>query len=259
MNLDELQKKLERGYQGMLTQIEELVTKEGKSVKEAVEHAEQKISDWGELSKEEVAKVRDEVEHDLGSLGEALNQAKEVFKNQAKLDTRYLTSSAWDKLSQIADKSTLQLIQFKEGLQEQVQEIIGTTSERAHQDHRRWQSEHELWLEEIQRWQKQHDEAVARLEEIQQGIHKHAEALAEHAQAIQAHDIQDQAHERLIADREKASDSSNDRSLDDEEQSQHEAAERLHEQHAKFHLQIKQKHQKIMGLIDRLYHICSPT
>lgn len=246
MNLDDLQKKLERGYHSMLTQIEELVSKEGKSVKEAVEHAEQKISDWEELSKEEVTKIRDEVERDLGSLGEELNHAKEVFKNQANLDARYLAASAWDKLSQIADKSTLQLIQFKEALQDQVQEAVGTTHQNADRDYRRWHREHELWVEEMELWKNQHNEAITKLQAIQQSNARHAEALAEHAQTTLAHQTKGQ---------ENITEGSPNDVLDDAEQQQHAEEDRLHADHAKSHADIKSHHQKMMGLIDRLYRL----
>ncbi len=142
MSTDNLQEKLQQAYHTMLDTIGTFIATEGKTVREALDHAEESIHEWGELSKEEISKVSDEVKHDLGSLGETLSGAKIAFKEQIKLDKHYLAESTWKKLSEIANTGTLQLIQFKESLKESAREITEAEHEADHHDHQHWHSDH---------------------------------------------------------------------------------------------------------------------
>jgi gas vesicle protein len=65
MKAQELNEKMKNAYQNMVEVIETLVDTEGKTLKEAVEIAEEKLSDWQELSREESQKISAEVQSDL--------------------------------------------------------------------------------------------------------------------------------------------------------------------------------------------------
>ena len=75
----------EKGYYSMLEAVENLVAKEGKNLKEAVLIAEEKLSEWGELGREEVNTISDEVKRDLGSLGETIEEAMDNIREVIEL------------------------------------------------------------------------------------------------------------------------------------------------------------------------------
>lgn len=249
---ESLQEKLQRGYHAMLETVEALVEKEGKSVRDAVYSAEEKLSEWEELSKEEISNISGEIQEDLKELGETLYGAKKAFREQARMDAHYLAEATWDKLSEIADKSTVQLIQFKEALQENVREISEELHEDEHHDHQKWHSQHALWLDEINLWQKEHEEAQYKIEGIQQAINKLNVALGEHRQAIQSHEQVTAEHERIIADVEKDPTSRVAEEREDQEEAIHKQERAGHNMHAEFHAKAKAHHRTMMSLISKL-------
>ncbi len=124
MNPGELKNKLQKAYQSMVDTVEVLVKKEGKTLREAFENAEEKLSEWEELSKEEINDISTEVKNDLQAIGETFEGAKQAYKRQLKMDTTYVTDSILDKLSEIADTPTAQFLLFKEQLEEQTQQAV---------------------------------------------------------------------------------------------------------------------------------------
>jgi len=110
MNNQELINKMKSAYQHMVETIETLIDMEGKTLQEAVEIAEEKLSNWQELTKEEAQKISSEVKSDLQSIGETLNGAKDAYKEQFKIDAAYLTESLWEKLSKAADVGIIEEI-----------------------------------------------------------------------------------------------------------------------------------------------------
>ena len=54
MDTKNVQEKLQKAYHSMLEHIEELVDKDKKPLKEAFQEAEEKLSEWRELSREKV-------------------------------------------------------------------------------------------------------------------------------------------------------------------------------------------------------------
>lgn len=252
MAQESLQEKLQKGYQAMLETIEALVEKEGKSIRDAVYSAEEKISEWEELSKDEVGKISDEIKQDLKELGETMYGAKQAFREQARMDARYLAESTWNKLSEIADKGTLQLIQFKEALEENVREITEEQHYDEHGEHQQWRSEHALWTDEISLWQKELEEAQYKIEGIQQAINKVGLSLVEHQQAIMAHEAVASEHERAMADAVKAPDSEIVSAKDDQHHDKHKQERQEHELHARFHARAKEHHRRLMSLVNQL-------
>jgi hypothetical protein len=253
MEAQELNKKMKRAYENMVDTIESLVDKEGKTLKEAVEIAEKKLSDWQELTKEESQKIIDEVKSDLKSIGETLNGAKEAYKEQFKLDAAYLTESIWEKLSKAADVGTEEFLAFTESLKERVQEIRMDDHASEHKEHLRWSSDHGFWLDEIELWKKDHQRALEKLQAIEARIKKHNDLLEEHAQAIRAHEALDHEHEEVMAANELDPTSKIVEAKDDKESIIHNQERQEHAKHAALHDSLKKDHRKMMALINHLY------
>lgn len=258
MDTEDITKKLQRAYHSMVDVLDDLTEKdlieqEGKSLKEAVELAQLKLSDWKELTREEVEKVSTEVKQDLSSLGETLYEARQVIREKLALDAEYLKETSLDKLNQIADKAALELAQFREDLREKVEDVTEDEYETEHHEHQQWDSEHAMWLDDIAVWEKEHQEAEEKLLVIKDRIHQQGVALQEHAQTIRAHQARDHEHETVLADAER--DLSNESATDKEAASEktHEQIRHVHENHASFHQKIKQQHKEAMVLINQLY------
>jgi len=258
MDTEEITKKLQRAYHSMVDVLDDLIEKgliekEGKSLKEAVELAQLKLSDWKELTREEVEKVSTEVKQDLSSLGKTLYEARQVIREKLALDAEYLKETSLEKLNRIADKASLELAQFREDLREKAEEVTEDKHEAEHHEHQQWDSEHAMRLDDIAVWDRERQEAEEKLLTVQDRIRQNGEALQEHAQTIRAHQARDHEREMALADVER--DLSNENTTDREVASEntHEQVQRVHENHASFHRQIKQQHKETMVLIDKLY------
>jgi hypothetical protein len=253
MKTQEINEKLQSTYHKMVDTIESLVEKEGKSLKEAVNIAEEKLSAWQELSKEENQKVSDEVRSDLKSIGETIQGAKIAYKEQFKLDTTYLTDSIWNKLSKAADVGKEEFIAFTNDLKERTKKIRMSEHASEHLDHLQWDSEHDFWLDEIKIWKKDHQTALEKLKTIEASIKKHDESLDEHAQAIQAHQKLDHQHEKVMSNAELDPSSLVFEEDDDKDISMHKQESKEHSQHAELHNTLKKDHRKTMSLVSHLY------
>lgn len=253
MKTKELSEKMKNAYQNMVETIEVLIEKEGKTLKEAVEIAEEKQSNWIELTKEEAQKISAEVKRDLQSIGETFNGAKEAYKEQFKIDAEYLTESIWDKLSKVADVGTEEFLAFTADLKKRVNDIRSDEHLDEHKDHVQWSSDHEFWLDEIEIWRKDHQLALTKLKEIEQKIKKNADALEEHAQAIKVHEKLDHEHEEVLRESEVDPTSQVFESDENKESTFHQRERAEHIEHAKLHQSIKTDHRKIMASLNHLY------
>ncbi|MEE9303951.1 MAG: hypothetical protein V3U84_09200 [Thiotrichaceae bacterium] len=244
--------KVEKGYSSMLKAVEELVAKEGKNLKEAILIAEDKLSEWGELGREEVNTISDEVKRDLGSLGETVEKAKSSFREKWELDSKYLSDSTWNILSSVADKTTLALMEFRNDIEERVQEAKKDLHEREHHDHRQWHSDHMMWLDDIDRWQKEYQQADRSLVAIQESLRLRSEQLTKHEQAIRTHEYIDSVHEKEIARAEQDPDNP---VLDAISHNNEEGYEKMigrHKKEAAKHQQLKEEQREIMILVAKL-------
>lgn len=253
MRIEELNKDLKRAYQTMVDTVEELVVKDGKNLQQAMHSAEEKLSEWNELSKEQVQEISTELKHDFQTLNENLNEAKESYKEEFKKDAAYVTDSIWGKLMKITDSNTEQLLVFEETLKEQAQAVTSGEHLTEHQEHTQWNSEHELWLAEIALWKKEHAEAFSKLEKIEAAISQHSDDLDEHAQVIQAHEARDHEHEEVMAKAEQDPSSKVFEVADDKEVAVHKQERQEHHQHAELHNTMKKHHSEMMSLVNKLY------
>ncbi len=242
----------ENGYSSMLTAIEELVSKEGKTIREAVLLAEDKLSEWNELGREEVNVISDEVTRDLGSLGETIEEAKSSFKEKWEIDKKYLTESTWGILSSVADKTTVALTEFTNEIKQRAQDAQQDLHKREHKDHREWHSDHEMWLDDIERWQKYYQQALLRTQSIQEKIQLQGEQLAKHAKVIRTHEYIDTVHEKEIA---RSEENPENKILDEISSNNEKSYEEMitkHQQEAEVHEQLKEEYRNIMLLIAKL-------
>ncbi len=252
MKTKDSESKIDQGYYSMLKAVEDLVAKEGKNLKEAVLIAEDKLSEWGELGREEVNSISDEVKRDVGSLGETIEEAKASFREKWEIDSKYLSDSTWKILSSVADKTTLAMMEFRSDIQERAQEAKKDLHEREHRDHREWHSDHEMWLDEIDIWQKEYQQAELSFESIRNSLKVRSEQLTKHAEAIRTHEYIDKVHEKDIARSEQDPDNSVLDAINDKNEEAYKEMMQRHEKETAVHQQLKEEHRNIMTLITKL-------
>jgi len=255
MDTKEASDKLQKGYHAMVDSVESLIKKEGKSLKQALEIAEDKLKEWEDLSVDEYRHISDEVRYDLHSFGEKLSEAKKSFKQRLEMDSLFMKQSAVKKLSSIAEQTGHELVEIKDTLVNKDVDLESDAIFLEHREHREWHSDHVFWLKEIEMWKKEHHDAGAKLLAIHDAIRLVGEDLQEHNQAIHAHDIIDQEHETLIAKLAKQSDNKIPVEESSEDRAAHEAMKETHENHALLHQQFKNKHLEVMKLVERLHQL----
>ncbi len=243
---------IKKGYHSMLKVVEDLVATEGKNIKEAFATAEDKLSEWGELGREEASSISDEVQHDIDSLGETIEEAKQSFKEKWELDSKYLSDATWESLSNVADKTTLALMEFRKELQEKAEEATKDLHKREHQDHRKWHSEHEMWLDDIKMWQNEYAKAEQSLDAIKESISKRSEQLDIHANNIKTHEYIDQVHEKDIARSERDPDNPAIEVINNNNEDAYEEMIQRHQKEADAHIKFKEDHRRVMSLIAKL-------
>ena len=253
MKPEDINKDFKRAYHNLVDTVEELVVKDGKSLKQAMQAAEDKLNEWNELSNEQVRDLSDGLKHDFETLGESLNGARDAYKEQFKLDAAYVTDSIWGQLLNVMDANTSQFLAFEKDLKVQAQEATTGEHITEHQEHTQWKSDHELWQSELALWKKEHIAALVQLGKIEKAIKQHSDALDEHAQAIQAHEVSDHEHESAMANAEKDPSSQVFAAADDGEVTVHKQQRQEHHQHAELHNSMKKHHLKMMALVAELY------
>ena len=238
----DFEKKLQRGYQEMINHITDFIEKEGKTVKEAVDAAEDKLSEWGELTREEVLKISNEVRHDIGHFGETWEEAKTYFHKKLSFDAEYLKESVWDRLSSLANNATLDFIEFQKDLQQRVGDVVDDLYAGDSQDQSDYHNDHETWLTEIYLWQQEYKDAEDKLATMTQALHSHAEQLQQHAQEVRLHIKETKKHENTSI-------------TSDEKENQGEEKNKSHQQQADLHLKLKEEQQQAIILIDKLHKL----
>ncbi len=255
MDTKDFEKKFQDGYKEMLDNIGEFIEKEGKTVKEAVDAAEDKLSEWQELSREEVSKISSEVRNDMSHFGETWEEAKDYYQKKLSLDADYLKDSVWDKLSGIANNATLDFIEFQKDLEQRVGNIVEEFHQDEHHDHTGWRSEHESWLTEIYLWEQEYQAAQGKLELISKALTSHGEQLQQHAQTIRLHMEVDKKHEHTLAEAEKDPTSKVAEEKNNPQDDEHEEMREFHKQEAMAHEKLKTEQRQAVILIEKLYKL----
>ncbi len=253
MKIEEMNKDLKRAYQTLVDTVEDLVVNQGENFQEAMKSAEEKLSEWKELSKEEVEKISSELKRDFQTLGDNLNESRESYKEQFKKEAAYVSDSIWGKLLTIMDTNTAQFLAFEKNLKERVQAIKGDDHLTEHHEHTQWHSDHGFWLAEVEVWKKEHAEALDKLAKIEKAINQHSDMLDEHAQVITAHEARDHEHEEVLSKTEHDPTSYVFEVKEDEEAAVHKQEKQQHQQHAELHSTMRKHHFAMMSLVNKLY------
>lgn len=244
---------LHASYQAMIDSVEEFVVKEGKTLHQAFQAAEEKLGNSKEMSKKEIQQASKELKDNLRLWAEAAEGVSKAYKDQIKFDLAHAKSSVWEKLQSIANTNTAELIEFTTTLKERAQAAVTENHLAAHQEHNQWGSEHALWLDEIEFWKKGHEQALTKLVAIEKALKQQSTSLAEHAQAIKDHAEITHEHETVMKNAEQDATSKVFEAADENETATHQQERKLHMQNAELHLALKTHHFKIMAMINTLY------
>ena len=254
MDTKETSDKLQRGYHAMVNNLDTLIKKEGKSLKHALEVAEDRLEDWEDLSVDQYKRIRSEVRHDLHALGDRLYDAKSSFMHRLEMDTNFIKKSTAHKLSSIADTTIYELIELKDSLFDKDEEPTNhETIESEHIDHTLWRDDHSFWIAEITMWRKETRDAEAKILAIHDAVNKHGVSLQGHVKSIRSHDAAVHDHEVKLGDLEKSPEDSAEETSRD--QLAHKVMSESHKSHALLHQQFKNKHREIVILVARLYDL----
>ncbi|GAA0396307.1 hypothetical protein GCM10009133_01740 [Cocleimonas flava] len=187
MDSIELQDKLQKAYKSMLKHVEELVNEEKKPLKEAFQEAEEKISEWSELSREEVDKVSDELKNNLSEWGDASNRLNQSLKETFAFDKAYLVENIWNSLSKVADKTIVDFNEFTEDLQKHMATDASKFSE-----------QQQIWFNDAMQWQGDYEKALKQLDELRAGVRKQITRTNRYSKNV-SKDLGDQDEHDLLA------------------------------------------------------------
>ncbi len=186
MDTKEVQDKLQKAYHSMLEHVEELVEKDKKPLKEAFAEAEEKLSEWRELSREEVDHISDELKSNLSELGETTHRVNQSLKQTLSFDAAYLAGSIWNSLSKVADKTIVELSELNESLQEHMATDAASYSE-----------QQQIWFNEVVQWQGDYEKALKQLDELRAGVRKQIRKTTTYSKSISKKQSNQEEHDLL--------------------------------------------------------------
>ena len=173
MDTKEVQEKLQKAYQSMLEHVEELVDKEKKPLKQAITEAEEKLSEWRELTREEVEHISEELKSNLAEMGEVTHKLNQSIKQTLSFDASYLADSIWSKLSKLADHTALELSEFNEELKQHMSGDAESYSE-----------QQQNWFSDAMQWQGDYEAALKKLDQVRAEVRKQIRETAKYSKAI---------------------------------------------------------------------------
>ena len=186
MDTKEMQEKMQKAYQSMLEHVEELVEKDKKPIKEAFAEAEEKLSEWRELSREEIDHISDEIKSNLSELGETTNRVNQSLKQTLSFDATYLADSIWNSLSKVADKTRVELSELNESLQEHMATDASSYSE-----------QQQIWHNQVTEWQEGYEKSLKQLDELRAGVRKQIRKTNRYSKSISKKQSNQEEHDLL--------------------------------------------------------------
>ena len=171
----------------MLEHVEELVDKDKKPLKEAFEEAEEKLSEWRELSREEVSHISEELKSNLSDVGEASHQLNESLKETLSFDASYLAGSVWNRLSKVADQTIVELSELGESLRQHTVTDASTYSD-----------QQQIWLKDAAQWHDNYGDSLKKLDSIRADIRKKVRQTNAYSKAV-TNDKADQSRHDLLS------------------------------------------------------------
>lgn len=193
MDTKTVQKNLQKAYETMLDHVEELVNKDKKPLKQAFLEAEEKISEWRELSREEVEHISDELKSNLSEMGEATHRLNKSLKETLSFDASYLADSIWSRLSKVADNTKLELSELSNDLRRHMSANASTQSE-----------QQQVWLDDAMAWQGDYEKSLKQLNKLRAKVNQAIRETDKYSKSIidgktdQArHDLLSQKYQEL--------------------------------------------------------------
>lgn len=194
MDTKEVQEKLQKAYNSMLENVEELVDKDKKPLKEAFAEAEEKLSEWRELTREEVDHISDELKSNLSEMGEVTHRLNQSIKETLSFDAAYLADSIWNRLSKLADHTVVELSEFSEDLRQHMATDASTYSE-----------QQQNWFNDAMQWQGDYEAALKKLDLVRKDVRKQINETAKYSKAVisertdqEQHDLLSQKNQEMI-------------------------------------------------------------
>ncbi len=186
MDTKEVQKKLQDAYHSMLEHVEELVDKDKLSLKDAFSKAEEKLSEWKELSREEVEHISQELKENLSEIGEASHRLNDSLKETLSFDTAYIANNVWNKLSKVADKTVVELTELENSLR------ANTRTDGAN-----YSEQQEAWFNDAMQWQGDYETALKQLDKIRADLRKKMRKVNAYSKAIVSGKTNQEEHDLL--------------------------------------------------------------
>ena len=194
MDTKDVQEKLQKAYNSMLENVEELVDKDKKPIKEAFAEAEEKLSEWRELTREEVDHISEELKSNLSEMGEVTHRLNQSIKQTLSFDASYLADSIWNRLSKLADHTAVELSEFSEDLRQHMATDASTYSE-----------QQQNWFNDAMQWQGDYEIALKRLDKVRAEVRKQIRETTQYSKAIikdktdqEQHDSSSQKNQEII-------------------------------------------------------------
>ena len=194
-----VQEKLQNAYKSMLEHIEELVDKDKKPLKVAFEEAEEKLSEWRELSREEISHISEELKSNLSDVGEASHKLNESFKETLSFDASYLAGSVWNKLSNVADQTIVELSELGESLRKHTVADASTYSD-----------QQQAWLKDAEFWHDNYGDSLKQLDSIRADIRKKIRQTNAYSKAVTNDKADQSRHDLLSQENQEITQSVND-------------------------------------------------
>ncbi len=118
IRLDIRGEKLIQGYDRMLERVRERMENSGETLEQAIEHAREKAVELNELTREEAEKIGDYIRRDMQEAARYLAETGGELRDWLKFDLELVEERLLEAMLSVADKTTVELIQFREQLEE---------------------------------------------------------------------------------------------------------------------------------------------
>jgi len=110
--------RLVRGYRRILDHARELLESDRPySLREAIDHARERVVEIGEVTREEAEQIGEYVRRDLHDAGDYLSRTGRELRDWAQIDLQLVEQSLFDLFARAADRTRLEIEAFNRELQ----------------------------------------------------------------------------------------------------------------------------------------------
>lgn len=114
----ELKKELYESYHSLLDRVRYAIDEGKETVEDAYKAAVEELQKLGSHSEEEIHNLSDVLKDDVRELNLQAHELREGLRSVIDFDKQYLTTEIREKLTQLADSTTIDMLNFKEELAE---------------------------------------------------------------------------------------------------------------------------------------------